>query len=146
MSSRALSEGKLPIGVLSPILDLMPQGKLLPSKRIGMDVGIVELRGPWIVSYSDFAIGKKASSGTKLILRIAQAFKKIGVESVIICPVVLFPVGATSGRIRRYLLAISKTATKLGITVAKGHTEVTSLVDKPVIVLTVFGSARRILQ
>jgi hypothetical protein len=76
LGSVSLLEGKLPIKTLAPILDLIPKGKLLPSRTIGMDAGIVEVGGKWIVSSSGIAIGGKEAL-PEVMFRMSRALKKM---------------------------------------------------------------------
>lgn len=143
MNRRNLPEGKLPIKVLKPILETIPPGDLLVPTRIGMDAAITRTRGKYAIFSSGSLRGNGKRSVEKLVIDLAKRIIDAGAVPRTISPVVLFPKGSSAREIRRVMLDLSRIATKLGITVAKGHTEITPWLDKLTIVVTIFGSSNK---
>ena len=134
-----LPEGKLPLNFLEPIIDSIPGNGLLVPNRVGMDAGIVRVDSKNIVSTSGVALGSKAGASKKLISDLAKKIEKAGASPALINPVVLLPAGVSEAEVRRIMLGITKVAKELGLTVGKGHTEVTSVVEVTTLIVTMFG-------
>ena len=138
------SEGKLPLKVLEPILESIPQGRLVkPIKRIGMDAAILGSSGKYVVVVSGFARGNKRSLGSMLVSQLSKKMKMVGVTPSIIDPIVLFPIGTPMRDAKRVMSEINNAALLGGTTVAKGHTEITPWLDKITIIVTLIGTSRR---
>jgi hydrogenase expression/formation protein HypE len=54
--------------------------------------------------------------------------------------VALFPEGTYESQIGKVMKDVNQTASSLGISVAGGHTEITPRLDRPIIIVTAFGS------
>lgn len=141
--SRVL-EGKLPLKVLEPILEAIPQGRLVnPIKRIGMDAAILGSSGKYVVIVSGLARGSKRDLGSKLVSQLSEKMRMVGVTPSIIDPIILFPNGTSMREARMVISEINNAASLYGTTVAKGHTEITPWLDKITIIVTLIGTSRR---
>ena len=104
---------------------------------MGMDTGIVRVSGKYLL----FASGcKRGRNLEDLISQVASKISKSGARLQLINPVVLFPPGTNVKEVRRTLAIITSKARELGMTVGKGHTEITPGLDQPTLMLTIFGS------
>ena len=79
----------------------------------------------------------------KLILELTEKLRSVGARPRLIAPIVLFPKGMPVKEIKHAVSEIITAATKLGITVAKGHTEITPWLDKTTIVATLIGTSNK---
>lgn len=79
----------------------------------------------------------------KLILELTEKLRSAGATPRLIAPIVLFPKGMPVKEIKHAVSEIVTAATKLGITVAKGHTEITPWLDKMTIVATMIGTSNK---
>jgi hydrogenase expression/formation protein HypE len=134
-----LPEGKLPLNLLEPIIDSIPSKGLLVSNRVGMDAGIVRLDSKKIVISSGVAQGSRERISKNLICDLAAKIRQSGATPALINPVVLLPPGTSETEVTRIMLGISKASKDLGIIVGKGHTEVASIVEETMLIVTMFG-------
>ena len=139
-----LPEGKIPISVLNNVLETIPKGELfVRNTRVGMDAAIVKSRGNYFSSVSGVARGKKPRLAHDLVVELSRQLKKVGSKPRIVCPVILFPKHASSEDIKNVISEIAEGATEIGLTVAKGHTEIVSWLDERTITMSVIGSSVR---
>ena len=138
------SEGKLPIDTMESILDSIPTTGLLVPNRMGMDAAIVPFEGETIFCFSRVAYGLEGEKGTadRVISALEQSAAKFG-NIIVIDPVVLFPPGLSIDYIRKVVLGVAEAARNHGITVGKGHTEITSKVNETTLIATVLGSMNK---
>ena len=138
------AEGTLPLKILKPILESIPRGELFaPTNRIGMDAAIIKSQGQYIIIVSGSRRGYGKNLAFKLILELAEKARYAGARPRLIAPIVLFPKGMPVKEIKHVVSEIITAASKLGITVAKGHTEITPWLDKMTIVATVIGTSNK---
>ncbi|MHB1867470.1 MAG: AIR synthase family protein [Nitrososphaerales archaeon] len=140
MPSKTLPEGKLPIRVLKTMLRSLPQGNMLVSPQVGIDVGVTKARGKYLVSSSDPITGTKASMGWHAVNVSVNDVATCGIMPDELNIVALFPTGTTANAVQKVISEISETASGLGITVAGGHTEITPGLKRPIIIVTAIGS------
>jgi hydrogenase expression/formation protein HypE len=139
-----LSSGKLPLDVLRPILESIPRGRLVrPVSRIGMDAAIVRSNGKYLVFVSGSIRGNNGNLASKLILNMIKRVRAVGVKPLIVDPVILFPEGVSINHARRVISEINSAASKEGVTIAKGHTEITPWLDRFTLIVTLIGSSSK---
>ncbi len=143
MTSSRLGEGKLPIGHVRRILDSIPRGRLLSPRGIGMDVGITKLAGRYLVSSSDPITGAKRRIGWYAVNVSANDVATSGIMPETFDVVMLFPVGTGFDEIQSVTDDVNEGAAELGLTISKGHTEITGAVVRPMVTVTAFGSGER---
>ncbi len=137
-----LPEGKIPISVLNNVLETIPKGELfVRNTRVGMDASIVKSRGNYFSSVSGVVRGKETGLAHDLVVDLSRQLKKVGSKPRIVCPVILFPKQTSPEEIKKVISEIAKGATEIGLTVAKGHTEIVSWLDKRTITMSVIGSS-----
>jgi hydrogenase maturation factor len=71
---------------------------------------------------------------------------RAGIVPQAICPVALFPISSKVEQIKSVLLELALAATKNGLTVAKDHTEITPGLHKIIVIITIFGTGKRIVR
>lgn len=140
----SLPEGKIPIDILSHVLESVPKGELLvPTTRVGMDAAIVKSEGNYFSIVSGVKRGKYKNQAYRLVIELANLLTQAGSRPRIVCPVILFPKWVSSRDIKNVVSEISRGAAEVGVTVAKGHTEIVGWLDKRTIIVTIIGSSRR---
>lgn len=138
-----LPEGKLPISVLSKILGSLEGASLVVRPKVGIDVGVWRARGRFVVSSSDPITGTGRRIGWHAVNVCANDVSTSGIMPEVLSVVALFPRSTGSRIIQRVISEINRTAVKLGISVAGGHTEITPGIGRPIIVVTAIGSGNR---
>jgi hydrogenase expression/formation protein HypE len=133
--------------VLSKLLRPFRSSKnLLIGPSIGVDVGIVKNPGKYLVTSADPITGATRRLGWHAVNVSANDVATSGIMPSTLCAVSLFPRGTKFGEIQTVLDEINTTASKLGIVVAGGHTEITKEVTHPIITVTCFGSGDRFVS
>jgi hydrogenase expression/formation protein HypE len=137
-----LPEGKLPIDILEPLLHSLSRSKneLIVPPSIGVDVGVTRTKGKYLVTSSDPITGTAKRIGWYAVNVSANDVATSGVMPDCLSVVSLFPRGTTRKEISSLIGEISSTARELGITVTGGHTEITPRLERPIIVVTCFGT------
>lgn len=135
-----LRSGKIPVHVLRQILGNMSRGESVVSPTVGVDVGITKSKGKYIVTSSDPITGAVRNLAWHAVNVSANDVATSGIMPDTINVVALFPSGTEVQSIIKFMKEINKSAREIGITVAGGHTEITPGLDRPIIVVTAFGS------
>ena len=139
-----MPEGKIPVDVLSRALESIPRGELLTrNTRVGMDAAIVKSRGNYFSIVSGVARGKNRNLVYKLVVELAERLKQVGSNPRIVSPVILFPKNTSTREVKNVISEIARAAADVDTTVAKGHTEIVSWLDKRTITVTIIGSSYR---
>ncbi len=142
-SDYPLREGKLPTDYLREMLHAIPKGSLVTPRQVGIDVGATVSRGRYRVSSSDPITGAKKRLGWYAVNISANDVATSGIVPDAMDVVVLFPEGSRLSQIRDLMKDVVDAASELGITISKGHTEITGGIARPIITATAFGSGDR---
>lgn len=121
----------------------MHSNSLVVSPEIGIDVGVVRAKGKYIVSSSDPITGATERVGWHAVNVSANDIATSGIMPDTLNVIALFPEGTSASEISSVIKEINDTASKLGISVAGGHTEVTPNLKKQIVIITAFGSGDR---
>lgn len=113
------------------------------SPDVGIDVGISKVKGKYLVTSSDPITGTKVRIGWHAVNVSANDIATSGIMPDLLNVVALFPIKTRPETIRRVMSEINKTAHDLGITVAGGHTEITHLIERPLVTVTAIGSGNK---
>src|SRR5487761_341513 len=138
----ALPEGKLPVEILETLLRSFSGSRknLIVPPSIGVDVGVTNTRGKYIVTSSDPITGTEKRMGWHAVNVSANDVATSGIMPDTLNVVGLFPKTTTVKAIKNLMTEINKTANHLGIAVAGGHTEITPHLTRPIVVVTAIGS------
>jgi hydrogenase expression/formation protein HypE len=138
----ALPEGKLPVEILETLLRSFSGSRknLIVPPSIGVDVGVTNTRGKYLVTSSDPITGTAKRIGWHAVNVSANDVATSGIMPDCLSVVSLFPSGTSKYQISSIIGEINSTARGLGITVTGGHTEITPRIERPIIVVTCFGS------
>lgn len=138
--------GKLPPDKLRRLV-LSRLGRLRPEvlvhARLGEDSAVADLGGRLLVVSSDPITGASGEMGRLGVHVACNDVAAMGAEPLGIQVVLLMPEGATEADIADTMGQVADAAETLGIEVMGGHTEVTSKVTAPIIVLTAMGVVER---
>ena len=135
MSGKSLAAGKVPPeSLLRTIYSRIgkPNPRLLLGPGIGRDVAIVK-NNPLLVLTTDPVTGTSTRIGEHSVYINANDTAAAGAEPVWYLCTILLPIGSTEKTLSEIMQGIDRVSRKLGITVARGHTEITKHVDRPLI-------------
>lgn len=137
---QSLPQGKLSIDVLKPMLRSISRSGLVVAPDIGIDVGVTRTHGKYLISSSDPITGATERIGWHAVNVSANDVATSGVMPDTLNVVALFPERTTVAQIRAVMDEVNETAAGLGMTVAGGHTEISPRLERPIIMVTAFGS------
>ena len=118
--------------------------EVLVGAGVGEDCAALQL-GPdeVFVLSTDPITGTDKNTGELAVQITANDLASAGAESVALLLTVLLPVTADEPMIRRLMKEVDEACEKLHIQVVGGHTEVTAVVNQPVISVTGIGKAKK---
>lgn len=138
--------GKLPPDKLRKLV-LSRLGRLRPEVLVhaclGEDSAVADLGGRLMVVSSDPITGASGEMGRLGVHVACNDVAAMGAEPLGIQVVLLMPDGTTDAEIADTMGQVADAAEALGIEVMGGHTEITSKVTAPIIVLTAMGLVER---
>ncbi len=140
-----LPTGKLPNHLLSGFLDgLAADPAVIVPPAVGEDVTALELGGAeLLVAHGDpITLGGEAV-GRAAVQVNANDIAAAGAEPRWLIATVLLPQGTTPSEALTHLGDLAAAAAEAGVTLAGGHTEVTTAVGRPVVSLTALGTMSR---
>ena len=118
--------------------------EVLVGAGVGEDCAALQL-GPdeVFVLSTDPITGTDKNTGELAVQITANGLASAGAEPVALLLTVLLPVTADEPMIRRLMKEVDEACEKLHIQVVGGHTEVTAVVNQPVISVTGIGKAKK---
>ncbi|AZR74556.1 AIR synthase [Anoxybacter fermentans] len=116
---------------------------VLVHPRIGEDCAVIDFGEVVCVISTDPITGASKGMGRLAVHISCNDLAANGAEPVGVQLVLLLPEDITEERIKEIMQEVDYGAAELGIEVLGGHTEITSLVSKPIIVATAIGKARK---
>lgn len=142
---RPLESGKLPHALLASLLSELPA--LPPEVRLGARVGEdacgIDIPGGTLVVAAD-PITLTAEEAARLsVLVNANDVAVSGARPRWFLAVVMVPPGTAESTVRDLFRALSQTVDQVGAALVGGHTEVTSAVNRPVVVGQMLGLVER---
>jgi len=141
-----LAPGKLPNDLLAGFLGGLAGADpaLVVPPAVGEDVAAVDLAGAeLLVAHGDPITLGGADVGSAAVLVNVNDLAAAGAEPRWLLATVLFPVGTTPSQAQVLLTGLAEAAAGAGVTLAGGHTEVTTAVTRPVVSLTTLGALGR---
>ena len=140
-----LALGKLPPELLRKYVLGMTGAKskeLVLSPRVGLDFGVVKLRGEFLIVSSDPVTGVAKNAGWHAVVVSANDVATSGNRAGFMQSVILLPEMADEGAVRELTSKMADAARRLGITIIGGHTEVTPGLARPIVMTTAFAIAQ----
>lgn len=141
-----LKAGKLPPEKLRALV-LSRLGRMRPEvlvhARLGEDSAVADTGGRLLVVSSDPITGASGEMGRLGVHVACNDVAAMGAEPLGIQVVLLMPDGTAEEAIASTMGQVADAAEELGIEVMGGHTEITSKVSAPIVVLTAIGVVER---
>ncbi len=140
-----LEVGKLPNELLKSLIlsRLGNQRKeVIMGPSIGEDAAILDFKEDLIVLSSDPITGSTKNLGSLAVHINVNDVATQGAQPVGILFTLLLPEGTTTDQVEQIMNDAQREATKLNIDIIGGHTEVTKVVNQPLLVATVIARVR----
>lgn len=137
-----MKEGKIPPELLKSLVfnNIKVRSKeVIMRPEIGEDCAAIDFGGYACVLSTDPITGAEKGAGTLAIHISCNDVATSGVRPVGIMVTILAPPEASEGDIKRVMEEAGEAASKLGVEIIGGHTEVTSAVNRIVISTTALG-------
>ena len=140
-----LAPGKLPNDLLAAFLGgLAPDPAVVVPPAVGEDVAALDITGAeLLVAHGDPITLGGRDVGRAAVRVNVNDLAAAGAEPRWLLATVLLPSGTTPSQARALLDELAGAAAGAGLTLAGGHTEVTSAVARPVASLTALGTVTR---
>jgi len=141
-----LPQGKLPNEMLEQFLDgfSFEDPALLISAGVGEDIAAVDIHQEEVlVLKSDPITFATDAIGHYAVLVNANDITTCGADPRWFLTTLLFPCGSTGSEIQHVMTGLNQIASKYGITLCGGHTEITDAVTRPVVVGSLAGTVQK---
>src|SRR3990170_3440704 len=142
MSKGSLSVGKLDPDTLKQLIFShlgSPDSRVLLGPSIGEDATVIDFGNKALVIHSDPITGAVENIGWHAVNVCANDIATRGVRPLWILTVLLLPEGVNADKLKRITVQIDEAAKELGVAVVGGHSEVTSGIDRPILITTALG-------
>ena len=141
-----LPQGKLPNEMLEQILNgfSFEDPALLITAAVGEDIAAADIsREEVLVLKSDPITFATDSIGHYAVLVNANDITTCGADPRWLLTTLLFPCNSTGSEIQHIMHGLNHIASKYGVTLCGGHTEITDAVTRPVVVGSLAGTVRK---
>lgn len=146
MRVKSFKQGKLMAGDLYElVLKELPvlRSDILVRPMIGEDSAVIDFGEEVCVVSTDPITGAQDGVGALAVHVSCNDIASNGAQPVGIQASLLLPLDTNPFQIRSIMKEIAETANELGVEVIGGHTEITEVVNRPLISVTAVGRARR---
>jgi hydrogenase maturation factor len=113
--------------------------RILLGSQIGEDASVIDFGQRALVVHSDPITGAVENVGWLAVNVCTNDIATRGIRPLWILTVLLLPENITTRQLRSILTDIDQAAKQLGVAVVGGHSEVTSSINRPIIVTTAMG-------
>ncbi len=141
-----LPQGKLPNEMLEQILDgfSFEDPALLITAGVGEDIAAADIsQEEVLVLKSDPITFATDAIGHYAVLVNANDITTCGADPRWLLTTLLFPCGSSGSEIQHIMHGLNHIASKYGVTLCGGHTEITDAVTRPVVVGSLAGTVRK---
>jgi hydrogenase expression/formation protein HypE len=145
MTSR-LPVGKIPATLLDRLVYPHLGARrpdVLVHAQMGEDCAVIEFGDEVAVLTTDPITGAGPDLGWYAVFIATNDLAATGADPVALVVTLLLPPEDAAGDLERVMRHASAAAKQLGVEIAGGHSEVTSGIDRPLIVVTALGRARK---
>lgn len=145
MTSR-LPVGKIPAALLDRLVYPHLGARrpdVLVHAQLGEDCAVIEFGDEVAVLTTDPITGAGPDLGWYAVFIATNDLAATGADPVALVITLLLPPEDAAADLERVMRHASAAATQLGVEIAGGHSEVTRGIDRPLIVVTALGRARR---
>lgn len=142
-AARPLPSGKLPVELLSALLGDLPAApaELRLGPRVGEDACAIEIPAGTLVAATDPITLASEELGRLAVIVNANDVAVTGARPRWFLAAVLVPPGTDASTLRSLFAAIRGALAEVGATLVGGHTEVTPVVTRPLVVGQMLGLA-----
>ncbi|MGR3310850.1 MAG: AIR synthase family protein, partial [Candidatus Brocadiales bacterium] len=143
---RKFPVGKLPQDLLEELLKSyhISDSRIVIGPRIGEDAAVIDLGERYLVAKTDPVTFATQEIGWYAVNVNANDIATMGATPKWFLASVLLPEGKTDeALVRRIFRDITSAADKLGVTLCGGHTEITSGLDRPIVVGHMLGEVEK---
>ncbi len=134
--------GKLPLDLLERLV-LRKKGSVDPKVMVGpmagVDVGVVEVGGKYLISSTDPITGAEERVGWLAVHISANDVATSGARPKYLLATLLMPEGFGEKEVGFIADEMDRAAKELGISILGGHTEITPGLKRPIVVATALG-------
>ena len=141
-AARPLRSGKIPVDLLARLLAEFPAPPELRLKpRVGEDACAIEIPGGILIAAADPITLSSAEIGRLSVIVNANDLAVTGARPRWFLAVILVPPGTDVSVVRDLFAAVRATLAEVGAFLVGGHTEVTPVVTRPIVVGQMLGLA-----
>jgi len=117
--------------------------RVIVGPKIGEDAAVIDLEDKVLVVHSDPITGTIENIGWLAINVCTNDIATRGVRPQWVLIVMLLPQNFDLDELKKITKQMDKAARELGVAIIGGHTEVTTSVNKPIIIATAIGEAEK---
>jgi hydrogenase maturation factor len=146
MSRRQLSVGKLDPATLRQLVFSnlgIQDSRVILGPDIGEDATVIDFGDRALVVHSDPITGAVENIGWHAVNVCANDIATRGVRPLWMLTVLLLPEGVNADQLKSITAQIDEAAKELDVAVVGGHSEVTSGIDRPILITTALGETPR---
>jgi hydrogenase expression/formation protein HypE len=142
-AARPLRSGKIPVGLLAELLAELPPAppELRLGPRVGEDACAIEIAGGALIAASDPITLSSEEIGRLAVIVNANDLAVTGARPRWFLAVILVPPGTDESVVRGVFVAVRDALVEVGASLVGGHTEVTPVVTRPLVVGQMLGLA-----
>ena len=144
--TQPLSVGKLEPSVLQKLVFSClgaANSRIIVGPKIGEDAAVLDFKDRALVVHSDPITGAIENMGWLAINVCTNDIATRGIRPKWVLIVMLLPQNFDSDKLKKITKQMDKAAKEVGVAIIGGHTEVTSSVNRPIIVSTAIGEAEK---
>ena len=142
-AGRPLRSGKIPVDLLADLLSGLPAAppEVRLSPHVGEDACAIEIPGGILVAATDPITLSSAEIGRLAVIVNANDLAVTGARPRWFLAVILVPPGTDESVVRSLFAAAQRALVEVGAVLVGGHTEVTPVVTRPIVVGQMLGLA-----
>jgi len=134
-----LNLGKIPPSILKSVIFNNNSKNLFIGPGIGLDFSAVKIDKKYLITSSDPVTGIKKNIGIYVVNLCANDIAVSGNSPNFFQSIILLPKNSDTALLESIVNDINYATSKLGIEITGGHTEVTNIVDQPLVIGTAFS-------
>jgi len=146
MTQQPLSVGKLEPSILEQLVFSClgsSDHRVIVGPKIGEDAAVIDFKDRVLVVHSDPITGAIENIGWLAINVCTNDIATRGIRPQWVLIVMLLPQNFDPDQLKKITRQMDKAAKELDVAIIGGHTEVTSSVNRPIIVATAIGEAKK---
>jgi thiamin-phosphate kinase len=145
-TKKRLLVGKVPNEILKKVvfgLTGVQNSRVISGPAVGEDAAVIDYQGKLLVVKSDPITGAESNSGWLAVHVNANDIAVRGAKPLFYLSTIMLPESQDVETLEEICRGVDLAAKELGVTVVGGHTEVTSVVSRPLLCGTMIGEASK---